>query len=127
MGANRTYGALLHTWRSTVQLPGIQDGKHTLVDGNYEFLKPWYERALALQKSGAIPSYASLKTSNTHYSALFFNGTIGMLPMGTWFVGTQIAKVKSGESKSVNWGIVKFPIRMGSRQARRPRRLPDCR
>lgn len=109
MGANRIYGALLHTWRSTVQLPGIQDGKHTLVDGNYEFLKPWYERALALQKSGAIPSYASLKTSNTHYSALFFNGTIGMLPMGTWFVGTQIAKVKSGESKSVNWGIVKFP------------------
>ena len=44
---NRTYGALLHTWRSTVQLPGIQDGKQTLVDGNYEFLKPWYERALA--------------------------------------------------------------------------------
>lgn len=109
MGVNRTYGALLHTWRSTVQLPGIQDGKHTLVDGNYEFLKPWYERALALQKSGAIPSYASLKTSNTHYSALFFNGTIGMLPMGTWFVGTQIAKVASGESKSANWGIVKFP------------------
>jgi multiple sugar transport system substrate-binding protein len=108
-GANKTYGALLHTWRSTVQLPGIQDGKQTLVDGEYGFLKPWYERALALQKSGAIPSYASLKTSNTHYSALFFNGTIGMLPMGTWFIGTQIAKVKSGESKSVNWGIVKFP------------------
>jgi multiple sugar transport system substrate-binding protein len=109
MGANKTYGALLHTWRSTVQLPGILDGKHTLVDGEYAFLKPWYERALALQKEGAIPSYASLKTSNTHYSALFFNGTIGMLPMGTWFIGTQIAKVKSGESKSKNWGIVKFP------------------
>jgi multiple sugar transport system substrate-binding protein len=108
-GANKTYGALLHTWRSAVQLPGIQDGKQTLVDGDYAFLKPWYDRALALQKSGAIPSYASLKTSNTHYSALFFNGTIGMLPMGTWFIGTQIAKVKSGESKSVNWGIVKFP------------------
>ncbi|MCO5732332.1 sugar ABC transporter substrate-binding protein [Rhizobium sp. SSA_523] len=108
-GANKVYGALLHTWRSTVQLPGIQDGKHTLVEGQYDFLKPWYDRALALQKSGAIPSYASLKTSNTHYSALFFNGTIGMLPMGTWFIGTQIAKVKSGESKSANWGIVSFP------------------
>ncbi|MBB4008375.1 ABC transporter substrate-binding protein [Allorhizobium taibaishanense] len=109
MGVNKTYGALLHTWRSTVQLPGIMDGKHTLVGGDYAFLKPWYERALKLQKDGAIPSYASLKTSNTHYSALFFNGTVGMLPMGTWFVGTQIAKVKSGESKSKNWGIVKFP------------------
>ena len=109
MGTNKTYGALLHTWRSTVQLPGVLDGKHTLVDGEYDFLKPWYERALTLQKDGAIPSYAFLKTSNTHYSALFFNGTIGMLPMGTWFVGTQITKVKSGESKSKNWGIVKFP------------------
>lgn len=109
MGVNKTYGALLHTWRSTVQLPGIQDGKHTVTGGEYEFLKPWYERALALQKAGAIPSYAQLKTSNTHYSALFFNGTVGMLPMGTWFIGTQIAKVKSGESKAKNWGIVKFP------------------
>ncbi|MGK6316399.1 ABC transporter substrate-binding protein [Neorhizobium sp. DT-125] len=109
MGVNKTYGALFHTWRSTVQLPGILDGKHTLAGPDYAFLKPWYERALALQKEGVVPSYASLKTSNTHYSALFFNGTIGMLPMGTWFIGTQIAKVKSGESKSTNWGIVKFP------------------
>jgi len=109
MGANKTYGALFHTWRSTVQLPGILDGKKTLAGPDYAFLKPWYERALALQKAGVVPSYASLKTSNTHYSALFFNGTIGMLPMGTWFVGTQIAKVASGESKSKNWGIVKFP------------------
>ncbi|CDZ45473.1 ABC transporter substrate-binding protein [Neorhizobium galegae] len=109
MGANKTYGALFHTWRSTVQLPGILDGKQTLAGPDYAFLKPWYERALALQKAGVVPSYASLKTSNTHYSALFFNGTIGMLPMGTWFVGTQIAKVASGESKSKNWGIVKFP------------------
>lgn len=109
MGVNKTYGALLHTWRSTVQLPGIQDGKYTVTGGEYEFLKPWYERALALQKAGAVPSYAQLKTSNTHYSALFFNGTVGMLPMGTWFIGTQIAKVKSGESKAKNWGIVKFP------------------
>jgi multiple sugar transport system substrate-binding protein len=109
MGANKTYGALFHTWRSTVQLPGILDGKQTLAGPDYTFLKPWYERALALQKAGVVPSYASLKTSNTHYSALFFNGTIGMLPMGTWFVGTQIAKVASGESKSKNWGIVKFP------------------
>ena len=109
MGVNKTYGALFHTWRSTVELPGILDGQHTLAGPDYAFLKPWYERALALQKDGVVPSYASLKTSNTHYSALFFNGTIGMLPMGTWFIGTQIAKVNTGESKSKNWGIVKFP------------------
>ncbi|PKA45486.1 sugar ABC transporter substrate-binding protein (plasmid) [Rhizobium sullae] len=109
MGANKTYGALFHTWRSTVELPGILDGKSTLIGPDYAFLKPWYERAIALQKAAVVPSYASLKTSNTHYSGPFFNGTIGMLPMGTWFIGTQIAKVASGESKSKNWGIAKYP------------------
>lgn len=107
-GSNKTYGALFHTWRSTVQLPCILDG-HTVVDGEYEFLKPCYERALALQEEGVVPSYASLKTSSTHYSAPFYNNQVAMLPMGSWFIATQIAKVKSGESKSANWGIVRFP------------------
>ncbi len=108
-GAQKVYGAHLHTWRSTVQLPAVLDGKQTLVDGKYEFLKPWYERALALQKEGVIQPYGSLKSTNTHYSGPFFNQQIAMLPMGTWFVGTQIAKVKSGESLAKNWGIVTYP------------------
>jgi multiple sugar transport system substrate-binding protein len=108
-GAQKVYGAHLHTWRSTVQLPAVLDGKQTLVDGSYEFLKPWYERALALQKEGVIQPYGSLKSTNTHYSGPFFNQQIAMLPMGTWFVGTQIAKVQSGESLAKNWGIVTYP------------------
>nr|WP_245297216.1 sugar ABC transporter substrate-binding protein [Rhizobium oryziradicis] len=108
-GSNKVYGTHLHTWRSTVQLPGIQDGKHTLIDGKYEFLKPWYERALSLQKDGVVQSYGSLKSTNTHYSGPFFNQQIAMLPMGTWFIGTQIAKVASGESLAKNWGVVSFP------------------
>ncbi|AJY48001.1 ABC transporter substrate-binding protein [Martelella endophytica] len=108
-GANKNYGALLHTWRSAVEMPCIMDGEHTLIDGTYEFLKPCYDRALKLQEDGAIPSYAQLKTSNTHYSGPFFNGTVGMMPMGSWFVATQIDKLKSGESLSKNWGIAKYP------------------
>lgn len=108
-GSNKVYGSLLHTWRSTVELPAILDGKHTLDGGSYAFLKPYYERVLKLQADGAIPSYASLKTSKTHYSGPFFNGTVAMLPMGSWFIGTQIAKVESGESKATNWGLAKYP------------------
>lgn len=108
-GANKVYGSLLHVWRSTVELPAILDGKHTLVADDYSFLKPYYERALKLQDDGAIPSYATLKTTKTHYSGPFFNGTVAMLPMGSWFIGTQIAKVKSGESKAVHWGLAKYP------------------
>ncbi len=37
------YGAHYHTWRSAVQLFGILDGKNSIVDGNYEFLKPYYD------------------------------------------------------------------------------------
>lgn len=108
-GSDKVYGSIFHIWRSTVELFGILDGKHTVVDGNYDFLKPWYERAIKLQSDGVVPDYAMLKTSNTHYSAPFFNNTVATLPMGTWFAATQIAKIKSGESKSVNWGIVKYP------------------
>ncbi|WP_425484099.1 ABC transporter substrate-binding protein [Allomesorhizobium camelthorni] len=108
-GPDKIFGAHLHTWRSTVQLPAIQSGEHTLVAKDYGFLKPWYERALALQEDGIVRSYASLKTSQTHYSGPWFASEIAMLPMGTWFIGTQIAKVASGESTAKNWGIVKFP------------------
>ncbi len=108
-GSDKVYGSLLHTWRSTVELPAIIDGKHTLDGGSYGFLKPYYERVLKMQEDGAIPSYASLKTTKTHYSGPFFNGTIAMLPMGSWFISTQIAKVASGESKAVNWGLAKYP------------------
>ncbi len=108
-GANKNYGALFHTWRSTVELPCILDGKHSLDGGHYAFLKPCYERVLKLQEEKVVPSYASLKTSGTHYSGPFFNGQVAMLPMGSWFIGTQIAKVASGESLSKNWGLAKYP------------------
>ncbi|TPW31689.1 sugar ABC transporter substrate-binding protein [Martelella alba] len=108
-GANKTYGALFHTWRSTVELPCIMDGQHTLDGGSYDFLKPCYDMVLGLQNDQAVPSYASLKTTNTHYSGPFYNGTVAMLPMGSWFIGTQIAKVQSGESLAKNWGIARYP------------------
>jgi multiple sugar transport system substrate-binding protein len=108
-GANKTYGAHYHTWRSAVQLFGILDGKNTIVDGTYDFLVPYYERVIQEQDDGIVQSYAALKTSGTHYSGAFFNSQIAMLNMGSWFIATQIDKVKSGESLSKNWGLAKYP------------------
>ncbi|MDR0760872.1 MAG: sugar ABC transporter substrate-binding protein [Treponema sp.] len=108
-GAGKTYGAHYHTWRSAVQLFGILDGKNTIVDGTYDFLTPYYERVLKEQDDGIVQSYAALKTSGTHYSGAFFNSQIAMLNMGTWFIATQIDKVKTGESLSKNWGLAKYP------------------
>jgi multiple sugar transport system substrate-binding protein len=70
-GADKVYGSHQHVWRSTVQLPGILDGEHTLVAEDYSFLAPWYERVLALQEEGVIQTYAALRTSQTHYSGPF--------------------------------------------------------
>jgi multiple sugar transport system substrate-binding protein len=108
-GQNKVYGAHFHYWRSTVQIPAIQSGEHTLVTKDYSFLKPWYERILSLQKDSIIRSYASLKTTQTHYSSPWFLNQVAMMPMGTWFIGTQIDKVKTGESLAKNWGMVKLP------------------
>ena len=108
-GSEKVYGAHNHTWRSAVQLFGILDGQNTVVDGNYDFLKPTYERFLKMQDDGIIMDYATLKTSSTHYSGVFYNNSVAMMNMGSWFIATQIEKVKSGESQAVNWGIVKYP------------------
>lgn len=108
-GSEKVYGGHHHTWRSAVQLFGILDGKNTVVDGNYDFLKPTYEQILKMQDDGIIMDYATLKTSSTHYSGVFYNNSVAMLNMGSWFIATQIEKVKSGESEAVNWGIVKYP------------------
>lgn len=108
-GSEKVYGAHNHTWRSAVQLFGILDGQNTVVDGSYDFLKPTYERFVKMQDDGIIMDYATLKTSSTHYSGVFYNNSVAMMNMGSWFIATQIEKVKSGESQAVNWGIVKYP------------------
>ncbi len=108
-GYDKIYGSHYHTWRSAVQLFGILDGKNTIVDGEYEFLKPYYEMILLQQEDGITQDYATLKTSSTHYSGVFYKSQVAMMNMGSWFISTQIEKVKSGESLSDNWGIVKYP------------------
>ncbi|MDT4761690.1 sugar ABC transporter substrate-binding protein [Sphaerochaeta sp. PS] len=109
VGANKVYGAHYHTWRSDVQLFGILDGKHTIVDGEYSFLKPYYEMILNEQKDGICQNYATLKTSSTHYSGVFYNNSVATMNMGSWFIATLIDKIEKGEADCKDWGIVKYP------------------
>lgn len=75
------YGNIYHTWRSTTTLFGILDGQHTVIDGNYDFLKPYYEQVLSEQADGVIPNYGEQKTSGLHYSGAFENGQAAMCNM----------------------------------------------
>ena len=104
------FGAHYHTWRSAVQLFGILDGKNGILDGKYEFLKPYYEMILSQQEDGVCQDYATLKTSNLHYTGAFSQGNVAMMNMGTWFISTLIEKINAGEyTDCTNWGIVKDP------------------
>ena len=104
------YGAHYHTWRSTVQLDGILDGQHTALDGDYEFTKPYYEMVLAQQNDEICQDYATLKTQGLHYSDAFAQGNVAMMNQGSWFIGTLISKIASGEyTDCANWGMVKYP------------------
>ena len=104
------YGSHYHTWRSTVQMFAMLDGKHSILDGKYDFLKPYYDTILQEQEDGICQDYATLKTSNLHYSGAFSQGNIGMMNMGTWFISTLIDKTGNGEyTDCANWGIVKYP------------------
>jgi multiple sugar transport system substrate-binding protein len=104
------YGTHYHTWRSAVQLFGVLDGKNSILSGNYDFTKPYYEMVLKQQKDGICQDYATLKTSSLHYSGAFAKGNIAMMNMGSWFIPTLISKIKSGEYTDIkNWGIVKYP------------------
>lgn len=109
---SQVYGGHYHTWRSTIGLMGVLDGEHTILDGNYEFMKPYYEMVLNQEKDGVVRKYSDLKTEGLHYSAAFSGGDVAMLNMGSWYIATLISNLKSGEYDSElcgNWGIVKYP------------------
>ena len=108
----QVYGTHYHTWRSAVQLFGVLDGKNTILDGQYDDFKPYYEMVLNQEKDGVCRKYTDLKTEGLHYSAAFSGGDVAMMNQGSWFIATMMTNVKSGEydaSLCGNWGIVKYP------------------
>lgn len=107
-GADKVYGAHFHTWRSTVELGTVQDGKNTVIATDYSFMKPMYNMVVGMQNDGIIMDYGELKAGSVHYSGVFKNSQIAMLPMGSWFIGSLIAAKNAGEF-DFNWDVAKYP------------------
>lgn len=108
-GTEKKYGAHFHVWQACVENWAVQDGKNTILSTDYSFFKPAYEMVLRMQNDDkTIMDYGTLKTSNLHYNSVFPDGSVAMMPMGTWFAATMIDKINKGES-SVNWGIATLP------------------
>jgi multiple sugar transport system substrate-binding protein len=107
-GADKVYGAHFHVWRSCVELATVQDGKNTVISTDYSYMKPMYDMVVAMQDDGIIMDYGELKAGSIHYSGVFKNEQIAMLPMGSWFIGSLIAAKDAGEI-DFNWDVVKYP------------------
>ncbi len=103
------FGAHYHTWFSAVANWAVCDGVNTLVDGDYEDLKYFYDLYFALEDAGAIMPYPEVQAASLHYSGAFGNGNIAMLPMGYWYVATLIDNIKNGTYNVKNWGITAVP------------------
>lgn len=108
----QVYGTHYHTWRSAVQLFGVLDGQHSILDGSYDCFKPYYEMVLGQEDDGICRKYADLSAEGLHYSAAFSSGDVAMMNMGSWYIPTMMSSLASGDydaSVCGNWGIVKYP------------------
>jgi multiple sugar transport system substrate-binding protein len=107
-GHSKIWGAHFHTWQACVQNWAIQDGKHTIVDTDYSFMKPYYEMVLRMQDAGIIRDYGSLRAGNIAYANAFIRGDVAMLPMGFWLGAGIKDRIDRGET-NLNWGIATIP------------------
>lgn len=111
-GDEQVFGSHYHTWKSTVQLFGTLDGKNSILSGNYDFMKPYYEMVMKQEDDGICRSYIDINASQLNYGSAFAEGNTATMNIGSWFVTTLMSNLESGEyDKDLcgNWGIVKYP------------------
>lgn len=103
-------GTYEHSWQSTVQgFANAQSPDVDILDGDYGYLKPYYERVLALQSAGAQVEYNTVTANKLTYQAEFGKQQAAMMPMGTWYVATLIAQQAKGEADAFSWGFAPIP------------------
>lgn len=108
-------GTYMHLWQSLVQGFALaQTPGADLLSGDFSYLKPYYDRALDLQASGAQEDYGNVKTNKLTYQAQFGTQKTAMMPMGSWYTAALLAQQKSGDAQHFDWGIAPIPQRDSS-------------
>ena len=106
-GADKIYGAHFHTWRSVVQLGTVQAGD-PIINDDYSFMMPMYDMVTSMQADSIIMDYGELRAGSIHYSGPFENGQVGLLPMGSWYIGSLIQGQSDGDF-DFDWGVASYP------------------
>ena len=103
-------GSHQHTWQSTTQGFALaQTPNASLESGEFSYLKPYYERVLDLQNSGAQVKFGEATTKNLTYQVQFGKQHAAMMPMGTWFIATLLAQQANGTADAFPWGMAPAP------------------
>ncbi len=105
----KVYGAHVHTWPSNVYMYPARTEQFKFDDpSTYDSLLPYYNEIVAMQDEGLVQDYGALKSSNIHYSGVFYNQQAAMLQMGTWYINMLCEN-----SKDFNWGVCAMPNNEG--------------
>jgi multiple sugar transport system substrate-binding protein len=122
---SKALGTYQHTWQSVVQGFALaQSPKADIMSGDYSYLKPYYERALAMQKSGAQVSYGTVTTNSLTYQAQFGKQNVAMMPMGSWYVATLIKQAETKDADTFKWGFAPAP-QLDSSTSKKPVTFAD--
>lgn len=102
--------AYLHTWNSQVQgFATAQAPNANMLNGDYSYMKPFYEQALQMQNEGLQLSFATATANNTTYQAEFGKQQAAMMLMGTWYVATLQQQQANGDADKFEWGMAPAP------------------
>ena len=109
-GNDKVYGAHIHTWPSNVYMFPARTEAFKFDDPTtYENLTAYYNEILAMQDEGLVQDYGMLKSSNIHYSGVFYNQQVAMMQMGTWYINMLFENVGEGKENNFNWGVCSIP------------------
>lgn len=104
--------AYLHTWNALVQgFATAQTPNASMLDGDFTYMKPYYEQALQMQNDGLQLSYATATANKTTYQAEFGKQQAAMMLMGTWYVATLQQQQADGDADKFQWGMAPAPQR----------------
>lgn len=108
------YGTHYHTWNFCVQGMAAVGESKNVMDGDYGYMKPYYEMVLKQQSGKECMDYSTLKTSGLHYLGAFGQGNVATMLMGTWAIGSMITRIKDGQYPDLGeWAIAAYPHKEG--------------
>ena len=108
---NTVYPAYMHTsWQDVVQGFALGQTKGAdFLSGDYNYLKPYYERALKMQDEKLTLDYGTVSSTKTQYQGQFGTQKAAMMTIGTWYIAQLVQQQKTGDADKFDWGIAPVP------------------